>query len=258
MRRIHPRTGGAAIDCGRGTALKNLRIGSKTVGKHPLIVGVVTSLAAMSRVLRRKIRPFDIIEVRLDLMKTGADKLAPFLRRMETAGTPVLLTIRSRREKGAWRGSEQERNDLYAALMPFVSAVDVEIRSPLFKALCKSAHRAGRVVIGSFHDFEGTPSLKVLKSMARLARAGGADIVKIATAVKKGEDADILFELLKDGGPLPLCVLGMSKKATDLRVRLACGGSCLTYGFVDRSAAPGQMACRHLARRLQACGVRHA
>jgi 3-dehydroquinate dehydratase len=99
--------------------LKNLRIGSKTVGKHPLIVGVVTSLAAMSRVLRRKIRPFDIIEVRLDLMKTGADKLAPFLRRMETAGTPVLLTIRSRREKGAWRGSEQERNDLYAALMPF-------------------------------------------------------------------------------------------------------------------------------------------
>ena len=237
---------------------KRIRIGSRIVGRRPLIVGVVTSLEALSRVARRKSWPFDVVEVRLDLLKAGADNIRAGIRRIEDRGLPVLLTIRSAREKGGWRKAEAARARLYEELLPEVSAVDVEIRSPIFISLCRKAHEAWRTVVGSYHDFAGTPSLAVLKAMARRARAGGADIVKIATAVKGAGDAEVLLRLLKTRRGTLLCVIGMGTHAADLRVKLACEGACLTYGFVDRSAAPGQLACRELARRLRACGVRPA
>ena len=48
---------------------------------------------------------------------------------------------------------------------------------------------------------------------------------------------------------------GADWRGAAARVRLARAGSCLTYGYVDRPAAPGQPSCRELARKLRRARV---
>ena len=123
--------------------------------------------------------------------------------------------------------------------------------SGLLPPLIRPARKAGTVVIGSHHDFERTPKVSVLKDVVRRGRRAGVDIVKIATFIRRAEDVFVLLELLGevDGGPL--CLIGMGPLGLQTRIRLACDGSCLTYGFVDRPAAPGQWSCGELVARLR-------
>lgn len=222
---------------------------------HPLIVGSIVSAASLRREARKRGREYDIAEIRLDLI--GDDALvAPAARAMQRTGTPVLLTIRSRREGGGWKGSEAARLALYEKHLGDVALIDVETRSAIFRKLCARAHDAGCMVIGSFHDFKRTPPAAGLAAIARAARAGGADIVKIATHVARGEDVATLFGLLKTRRGKPMCVIGMGALGAPTRASLPCAGSCLTYGSLGKAAAPGQMSCRALAKRLVQCGCR--
>jgi 3-dehydroquinate dehydratase type I len=134
--------------------------------------------------------------------------------------------------------------------MGCVSAVDIEARSPIFRAVAAAARRGRRLVIGSFHDFKRTPRAAVLGRIVRRARAGGADVVKIATFIRRASDVAVLEGLLRKSRG-PLCAIGMGPRGVRSRVSLACAGSCLVYGYVDRPAAPGQMSCRELGRRLK-------
>lgn len=237
--------------------MKPVQTGTKKGAAHPLIVGSIVSAASLRREVRRRGREYDIAEIRLDLI--GDDSLVTSAARaMQRTGTPVLLTIRSRREGGGWKGSEAERSALYGEHLGDVAVIDVETRSPIFKKLCARAHEAGCMVIGSFHDFKRTPSLERLAAVVRKARGDGADIVKIATRVVRKQDVAILFKLLQMRGDAPMCVIGMGALGRATRVSLPCAGSCLTYGSLGKSAAPGQIACRVLARRLAECGCRRS
>lgn len=222
-----------------------LHIGKLPVGRVPRIVGTVISAASVERAARLKTRAFDLVEIRADRI-AGEWRAAG--RRLRASGVPLLLTIRSAREGGAWRGRETERKKSYLSALDLADAVDVEIRSRLLKPLARAARRRGRMVIGSFHDFGGTPSQAVLRTMIARGRAAGAHIVKIAVRLKGPDDLARLCELLNESRR-PLCVVGMGPRAAAARIALARAGSCLTYGYVDRPVAPGQPSCRELAKR---------
>ena len=64
-------------------------------------------------------------------------------------------------------------------------------------------------------------------------------------------DIAVLFSVLNTEGQKPLCLIGMGPLGIPTRVTLACEGSCLTYGYADRSAAPGQTPSSTLVRRLR-------
>ena len=224
-------------------------------GKDPMIVGCIGSAALLRRCAKTAPANCDMVEVRLDLTGFCGGKWIGQCEAIQKQGLPVLLTIRSQREGGEWRGREAERLALYLAGLKSVSAVDVEIGSHALELLAQAAHKRGVKVVGSFHDFVATPDLARLEVVEIRGRAMGADVVKIATTVKDARDLARLFALPAQAQG-PICVLGMGDRGGISRVALPCAGSCLAYGALGKATAPGQWSCRDLAKELARWGVR--
>ena len=228
---------------------KNYWSGFPSLGKRPLIVGVLTSFGDVTRVLKMPERPFDLVEWRLDLTGQRSGMWVERCFDLEQTGLHVLLTIRSSAEGGQWLDEDEECFKLYRRGLDVVSMVDVEINSRLLPRVIAAAHALGKPVIGSFHDFSRTPPRTVLDEVVHLGWRTGADIVKLATKLQKPEDLVLLQAILRTGTPQrPLCVIGMG--AAEARLELARAGSCLVYGFLGKSTALGQMACNDLAKQL--------
>lgn len=226
-------------------------------GRRPLMVGCVGTEALLRRCARRVPAHGDLLEVRLDLIGLCGGEWRALCAAIQAQGRPVVLTIRDHREGGAWRARAAARLALYQAGLQHVSAIDVEIASPILKTLAAAARRHGVKVIGSCHDFAGTPAVGRLLAVVRRGRRLGADVVKIAALVKTPRDLARLFAL-PALAPGPICVLGMGKPGEVSRIALPCAGSCLAYGAVEAATAPGQWSCRRLAREFERWGLRLA
>lgn len=220
------------------------------VGGVPRVVGSVTTLKTAARLSSLHARPFQIVEFRVDMMEEPVERILSVALASEKAGIPVLWTVRSKSEGGQWAGDEESRLEACLQALPVVSAVDVEMCSSIFPEVVRRAKRARKTVVGSFHDFRETPPLAALLKLVELSRATGAHIAKISTQVRKPEEAIVLYELLRACRKGPLCVIGMGPWGAATRIGLPCAGSCLAYGYVDRSAAPGQFSCYELKRIL--------
>ncbi len=219
-------------------------------GKRPLVIGVISTFAGAASVLKARTRPFDLVEWRLDLTGLGAGRWLERCRALEQAGVRVLLTIRSADEGGKWCGAAAERLALYQRGLAVVSMVDIEISDRLLPRVIAAAHAAGKPVIGSFHDFSATPPRATLASTIARGWKSGVDLVKLATRLNAEADLRLLLALLKRGAARrPLCLIGMG--APEARLALARAGSCLAYGFLGKSAAPGQLSCTALWRQLR-------
>ena len=228
-----------------------LQLGSLTVGERPLVVGVFSSCRTLEHPLDASQLPFDVAELRIDLLGVDCPHWLEFANTLESCGVPVILTARHPGEGGHWYLDEEARASVYKTALPFVSAIDVEIGSALIVPLAAEARRAGKRVIGSFHDFDGTPDAARLRATMAEGRARGADIVKVATLVRSDADQVSLESLLSERASGPVCLLGMGERGAESRVKLALAGSCLTYGFVDQSNAPGQVSAAELRDRLR-------
>lgn len=229
----------------------HLQLGPHPLGRVPLVVGVISSGLTLDR-LASGFRPScDVVEFRADLFGVDAPDWLPRAIELEQGGLPVLLTIRDSREGGRWFRSERERMAVYTQVLPFISAVDVELNSPSCAALARAARERGRVSIGSFHDFAGMPDRDALRAIVQKGRALGVDIVKIAALASTADELARLEALLPERGDQLLCVLGMGPFGPESRLRLARAGSCLTYGYADESNAPGQLSCAELMQALR-------
>jgi 3-dehydroquinate dehydratase-1 len=213
-----------------------------TFDAGPLVVGVLSSLAGEPPLAG------DIVEVRLD--KTGCPP--DWLERckaIEARGKPVLLTVRLRNEGGEWAADDDGRLKIYEEGLAALSAVDVELSSVICARVAKQAEKLGKVCLVSHHDFEKTPSLAELESIVERAQQNGA-IAKVATLIRSEADVEILRALLGRKRQRPLCVIGMGEAWKQTRISFAKLGSCLTYGYLDKPTAPGQISAAELVRLL--------
>jgi 3-dehydroquinate dehydratase-1 len=218
-------------------------------GGLPLVVGTLSS--SKWELLRNPSEvPCDLVEVRLDLIGWAGDWLER-CRAVEASGLPVLLTVRRHTEGGQWRGPDQGRFELYQQALPHVSAVDVELRSDIARPVVQQARRLGKVAIVSFHDFERTPPADELRAVLVEAQEY-ATVAKITTMARGESDLGTLRGLLAGQWKVPVCVMGMGPLGAKSRASLAALGSCLTYGYLDEPAAPGQLSAAELIRELRA------
>jgi len=214
------------------------------IGKQPRVVAVLTSLDSLTRFSMLKVKPCHLAEIRLDHIGPDADWL-PLCRDLELAGTPVILTLRAAYEGGKWSGREEDRLKILEKALADVSAVDVELKS----ALAGKLRGCGTQVIVSCHHFSGTPPLDELRIIAAHAFAQG-DIAKISTMVNSPKDLSVLEELLTEKHSGPICVIGMGELGVKTRTEFPRRGSCLTYGYFESSAAPGQLPAATLMELL--------
>ena len=179
-----------------------------------------------------------------------------------TTGKPLLATVRTGSEGGHFTGSPEDYARLVATLagLDDVDAVDVEYRHPAAPETIASAHRASTAVIGSFHDFAGTPSLDAMVAHLEAMEQAGAQLCKLAVLPHNPEaTARLLLATATRSrdAHTPLLTIAMGRLGLASRL---CGrdlGSCASFAALDEhGSAPGQLPLDDLAQALSI--VRHA
>ena len=218
-------------------------------GKVPFVVGTVTSPRWKLPKGKKKL-DCDVVELRLDQMPSLTDWLSRG-EVIEAAGVPVIVTVRHASEGGAWTEADTARVPLYDLALRHLSAVDVELQSSIVKEVCALAKQRRKCCIVSFHDFKKTPPLSELKRVAARAQKLGS-IIKVTTMTHTEADVETLRRFLACKWTKPICVMGMGPLGRATRVEFPKLGSCLTYGYLDEPAAPGQLSAAQIVKRLRA------
>lgn len=235
----------------------------------------------------------DVLELRVDLLeevrralgetprpkasslRAVADCVVEALTLVEAAapGAPVLLTCRTAAEGG--RAVLDDAG--YAAVMRLLldelasceprrrpAAVDIEVQRGCLPEVAARARDLGVDVVGSFHDFEGTPADADLEEVLdRMVREGG-DLAKIAVWPASAEDvARLLGVTARAAASLPVPVAAMSMGALGMISRVAAVfGSALTFAVVPdeegciEASAPGQLPIDEVRRCVSLLGGR--
>src|SRR5882724_8756376 len=203
------------------------------------IVAVIASRPDLHRALRMTSPP-DLFELRLDHLIGCLDEVE---RKTSILPAPVIITARHPDEGGANRLSLERRRALLGRFLPPARYVDVELRSTqALRSLLDRAHRKNIRRIISFHDFDDTPSVRVLKTKARAAKSRGAHIFKVATRVDTPEQlARLLDFAANDDIDLAISAMGMGKLGAVSRIVLAQLGSVLIYTSLRQPKIDGQL-----------------
>jgi len=170
---------------------------------------------------------------------------------------PLIWTVRSEREGGAFNGSDDEMVDmLLFGLRVGCEYVDVEV---------KSGGRLGRrkvweskrhsLLIGSHHTpgSNGGSDDNIRDTLHLCTLAGNADIVKVVVSAKHVDDATRLMHVCeqeKTRMKRPMIVLAMGEKGKVSRVMNEVL-TPVTHPLLPTAAAPGQMSVRELMQARQ-------
>ncbi len=179
----------------------------------------------------------DILEVRIDLLDMDVSMAILQIKKLDL---PVIITNRMKQEGGAWEGSEDERIQTLLSLIPLADAVDIELCARERDNVVEKARTEGKTVIISTHDFQNTPELEVMAGIINESFEAGADIAKLAVTPQTLLDVLHLLEVtLRAFGKV--CTIAMGNMGRHSRVVAPIYGSVMTYGYVDKPAAPGQL-----------------
>ncbi len=237
--------------------LRNLTIGSgraKVIAPivAPTAEGILAKAAAFCEL------PIDLVEWRVDFFEGARhfDAVLEVLHSLRAAlgEKPVLFTFRTKKEGGEQEIGTAEYTALnkLAACSGSVDAIDVEIflGDAVVVENIKNIHEAGVVVIGSNHDFSGTPDKDDLLYRLRKMQDMGADIPKIAVMPQSRADVLTLLcateEMYSKYADRPIITMSMSGLGAVSRICGEVFGSSMTFGAVGQVSAPGQIPIERL------------
>jgi 3-dehydroquinate dehydratase-1 len=217
------------------------------------IAGVIASRADLRFAAQMRLPP-DLFELRLDHLVGCLDELE---KRISTLRVPLIITARHPAEGGVNRLSIQQRRTLLLRFLPRARYVDVELRSakPLRPVLDLARRKNIRRII-SFHDFDNTPAIRMLKAKAHAAKSAGANIFKVATRTDTPAQLERLLDFVASPDvDLAIAAMGMGKLGGISRVILAQLGSPLIFASLRQPSIEGQLSIQQLRSALAALKV---
>ena len=174
----------------------------------------------------------DLIEIRLDLLgDTSHDQLTSSLAGIDI---PVLLTLRSEREGGRFRGDADEWWEIMEPFIPAAEMVDLE---QSFVEHAPRLREMGKTVIASFHSNQ-MPGPGELEAVGNALRTYG-HIPKIVPKPRDNEDLISLISFTQHS-PKPVVTSVMGEEFRFARILLAFFGSEILFSYVGTPASPGQ------------------
>ena len=232
----------------------NLKLGNLTLGAHPLIVVPLTDSDVESL---DTLEGADAAEIRIDmfLMKNPADAggiSKTIALAAEKFRVPLIATFRRKEEGGAADVSEETRFSMLeaAAGMAVVSALDIEINSPIAARVIQLANRNGKLSIASYHNFQETPAENFLDETARRGWAPGADVVKIAVMPHTARDLRAITSFTLRHHERGVVTIAMGPLGAASRLYLPLIGSLMTFASIRTLSAPGQLTVAEARRFL--------
>lgn len=207
----------------------------------------------------------DMVEWRCDpaIARHGIDAVRAVAGDVRAAAgeTPVLVTVRTADEGGAWDGGGDDLLRAYQDLLDTGTCdlLDVQMLSdPAVAAQAMgAAHEAEVPVVGSHHRFDGTPSTDaMIEVLARIGEAG-AEVAKLAVMPHTPFDVLALLEATlrsHDHLACPVITMSMGGPGGISRLAGALTGSAATFAALDDASAPGQLPLDVVREALTALG----
>ena len=203
-------------------------------------VVAATTASEMSRQVRTALRSARTIELRLDWLRSDAERLRflRWLRKRRHASATFLATCR-RKEGGGRFAGDIARQLHWVAQAREAGCQWCDIEMETFRELPEGFLRAYPVpprILLSIHDFDRTPNLP--RNIV-VARHGLVDAVKIAAHARTIADSVRLLKVARHSRnfvAVPLGDVGLPARLLALRE-----GSELAYAPVAEATAPGQV-----------------
>lgn len=243
--------------------IRNVKIGE---GRPKICVPIVAENKEQIVDLARTVKNMsvDVVEWRADLFDSVFDscKVKELLGELREVleDIPLLFTFRTTKEGGNRTLSDEQYIEInkYVCDTGYVDMIDVEMFSgeDIIKEIIAYAHEKKVKVIGSNHDFGGTPSKKQIVTRLQLMQHFQADIIKIAVMPKDKSDViDLLLateEMVSKHAKVPVVTVSMSKLGVVSRITGELFGSAMTFATVGAASAPGQISADSVHMILEA------
>lgn len=217
----------------------------------PIVEKTQENILEMGEKLALK-KSVDIIEWRIDFYEECFDisrilQTASLLRTL-IGKKSLLATFRTKNE-----GGEMEiEAELYKKLITelscssYVDMVDVEVyfmekeeTEELVSVLKKNV-----IVIGSYHDFDKTPSYEEIIGRLDYMKEIGVSVPKIACMPQNEKDVFTLMNAtmeFTDKNDIPVITMSMGDIGKVSRTMGQSFGSAVTFGCLGKASAPGQI-----------------
>ncbi len=246
-----------------------LFIGAIELGAIPRIVAIIESLPDQEQLRYLQQQGVTLLEFRIDSFNEPLEEVVDFLaglansifrsnaksfssksfsakRFSAKSALGLLATIRQNRYS---RGG---RLEMFDRLLPLVDCIDVEYESSEQQELFALARRHGKKVLLSVHNFDSTPPLEQMQHYVRESYRLEADLLKLAFFVQKSEELVRLLQFTHNCNfPFPVTI-AMGPLGEIFRIVAPFFGSVLSYGYIDRPNATGQLSVTELHSRFYA------
>jgi len=231
------------------------KIKQSVLKKNCISVGTISTPSGLEYLVSSEPQS-DIVEVRVDSLRTAGMELGDIKARLRKRKQPTLLTLRTMVEGGSYPWKSTERILVFEELIPFCDAVDLEIKNMKYvKPLLQTARDTNKRVILSTHSLERKLTKGKAERLVENFRAYRVDVYKIASLARTREDLMVLVDVLMQYPQLRLGMMATGPMAQLSRVILPALGSKLVYGYIDEAAAPGQPSIGEIRTALSTCGV---
>lgn len=181
----------------------------------------------------------ELIELRVDYIQNL--NVADIQQIKSKTVKPAIFTCRKKEEGGQFNGPEQKRLEIiHKGIEMGYDYIDIEYSTMKTETFDRNENTK---IICSYHNFSETPPYWQLTKLVFDMKKCGADILKIATTIKKDYDVQVLFRVLLSKKPDDnQIILGMGEKGKITRVLGPILGSYLTFASTQYSqSAPGQI-----------------
>lgn len=228
-----------------------MKIGNVELGKIPAVIGTV---AGDINLPVEEVNKIDLLELRIDMFGSqDIDYIAGVVKSLKDVyGKPLLATVRAMDEGGAIYIDDEKRYSIYKEVIPLVDAIDVELRSSeLLKRVLPACKEKGIPAIASYHNNNETPDDTVLDGLISEGKGYGADIVKIAVTANSKEDLGRLISFTIKNRNKGIITISQGSIGMISRVVTPILGSLMTYGYIDKPSAKGQLSAFDIAGYLR-------
>lgn len=194
----------------------------------------------------------DILEIRIDkFKKLGVEYIKENILLRKKLKLPIILTVRSKEEGGEKKIPEEIKLDIFKNVCSLGDFIDIELKSPIISKVIEIAKNNRKLIIVSYHNLDFTPNIKILKDILFKAKDKGADIVKIATKANNFEDVNRLMEFTKKYRTKKIITISLGKTGSVSRLVFPMFGSLVTYTYISKPTACGQLPIKILKQHLK-------